>query len=359
MTINPAAVGGAESKRYLAFDGLRGILALAVVIHHYGQMYDVWWMHAAWISVDTFFILSGFVIAHSYGARIEQGMGFVEFARARLLRLYPIYFIGLMIGTIGLIVGSTELPLRDLSAAFTCAVFVLPYFGHVAWPAVGAGHYGSLFPLDDPGWSLFFELFINIAFYVWLVRFRGRHLVPICVVSLAGYLIGTRFVGIHSGWGIENFWGGFCRVSLFFTMGILISRYHKRLPLQPLRRVVVLTLVMLAGFVANKVPINYFLLLIVSPLLVMVASRADIESSKTVQSAAAWLGAISYPIYITHYPLARFSDMLASAIGLSPAPSVRIVTCTILAIALAALLVKVEPYLRRPLTVLTAPKRAY
>jgi peptidoglycan/LPS O-acetylase OafA/YrhL len=69
--------------RFDALDGLRGIVALAVVIYHYGDHLGLPWLPHAWVAVDTFFILSGFVLAHSYTRRVHAGMGFVDFARKR------------------------------------------------------------------------------------------------------------------------------------------------------------------------------------------------------------------------------------------------------------------------------------
>ena len=53
-------------------------------------------VRSAWVAVDLFFILSGFVIMHSYGDKIRNGLSFGDFAKARLIRLAPLYFAGLL-----------------------------------------------------------------------------------------------------------------------------------------------------------------------------------------------------------------------------------------------------------------------
>jgi peptidoglycan/LPS O-acetylase OafA/YrhL len=63
-----------QAGRFDALDGLRGIAALAVVFFHYGERMGHEWLPHAWVAVDTFFVLSGFVLMHAFGRRIAQGM---------------------------------------------------------------------------------------------------------------------------------------------------------------------------------------------------------------------------------------------------------------------------------------------
>jgi hypothetical protein len=67
--------------RFDLLDGLRGIAAIGVMIYHYTLHNGLHWLGGAWVAVDLFFILSGFVIAHSYGNKILNGMGIQQFLR--------------------------------------------------------------------------------------------------------------------------------------------------------------------------------------------------------------------------------------------------------------------------------------
>ncbi len=80
--------------RFLALDSLRGIAALFIVFYHMG---DFGWVagwtpfRSGWLLVDFFFVLSGFVIAMSYGARLAQGYPRGTFLLIRLGRVYPLH----------------------------------------------------------------------------------------------------------------------------------------------------------------------------------------------------------------------------------------------------------------------------
>lgn len=84
----------ATHNRFDALDGLRGVAAIAVMISHFSQ--ETLFKNA-YEAVDLFFMLSGFVIAHSYGARLLSGMTSTEYVKRRLIRLYPMLLISLLI----------------------------------------------------------------------------------------------------------------------------------------------------------------------------------------------------------------------------------------------------------------------
>src|SRR5437016_234007 len=88
--------------RYEILDGMRGIAAFCVMIFHYlGGSNGVF--KNTYVGVDLFFILSGFVLTHSYGEKLLSGnLSFTGFMLRRLIRLYPLLIAGVTIGTAGL-----------------------------------------------------------------------------------------------------------------------------------------------------------------------------------------------------------------------------------------------------------------
>lgn len=348
----------ANAKRYVALDGLRGLLAITVVIHHYAQLYHVNWMGKAWISVDAFFILSGFVITHSYAAKIQSGMHFSDFAKSRLLRLYPMYLVGLALGLTGLLfaIQDTNVSRLDLSFSTLAGLLILPYFNHLAWPIAGAVHTGTIFPMNDPAWSLFFELFVNFLFFAWIVqvkRWSGKLLLGTAFVL---YLWAAQIFGIHSGWGTDNFMGGIPRVILYFSLGCVIYSIHLKVSKQALYRAAFLAVILIAGFSLKNTAATYFLLLVVSPLAILVASRTEITDSPFIAATLTRLGRLSYPLYITHFPLAIFSYWVLNATGISTGMTVFI--STLFALAVSIPLSVIEPRLRGRLTALFNPAKA-
>src|ERR1700676_365401 len=84
-----------QRDRYLTFDALRGVAALAVVVFHIPELFGLPVQKSSSLAVDLFFILSGFVVEHAYGEHLRHEMTFSRFMLVRMIRLYPLYVIGL------------------------------------------------------------------------------------------------------------------------------------------------------------------------------------------------------------------------------------------------------------------------
>ncbi|TIW52974.1 MAG: acyltransferase, partial [Mesorhizobium sp.] len=93
---------------YLNLDALRGVAAISVMLYHFSPFIaDGKVLPSSYLAVDLFFLLSGFVIAHAYDRKIESGMGFGTF---RLIRLYPLYLAGTLLGAFYLLIKNRLMP---------------------------------------------------------------------------------------------------------------------------------------------------------------------------------------------------------------------------------------------------------
>jgi peptidoglycan/LPS O-acetylase OafA/YrhL len=90
---NPQAVG-----RFTLLDALRGIAALVVVQFHLHELFGRLIFPHGYLAVDFFFMLSGFVLRFAYQQRLDTGWSLSRFLRVRLIRLYPLYLLGLLLG---------------------------------------------------------------------------------------------------------------------------------------------------------------------------------------------------------------------------------------------------------------------
>lgn len=165
-------------RRFDFLDGVRGLAALFVMFYHYTQHNGLIFFKGAWIAVDLFFILSGFVLSYGYGAKIIDGMSFRDFFRIRLIRLAPLYFVGFLLGLAFYVVASLQNGLIGLNgellvAASILNLFGLPYVNNEVWPFGDDHIVGAAFPLNDPAWSLFFEIVVNIFFMFTLLNLRN------------------------------------------------------------------------------------------------------------------------------------------------------------------------------------------
>lgn len=180
-------------------------------------------------------MLSGFVLAHSYGRRLGQGTGFLEFMGKRVIRLYPMFMVGIIVGAPVLYAavqfGHASYSSRDVVVSTLCSLFFLPYLNDgTVFRSSGYGStLGPLFPSNDPVWSLFFEL-VASAFFVLLCRFPRKVLIWIMLTCyllivmrgvIFGYLEHTSAI-MNAGWGTSNFLGGLPRVFYGFTLGVIL-----------------------------------------------------------------------------------------------------------------------------------------
>jgi peptidoglycan/LPS O-acetylase OafA/YrhL len=88
-----------DKQHYLALDSLRAICATLVVFYHFEGVTiigSVPFVRNAFLFVDFFFVLSGFVIASSYAERVAAGLPIPKFMFLRLGRLYPLHAIVLL-----------------------------------------------------------------------------------------------------------------------------------------------------------------------------------------------------------------------------------------------------------------------
>lgn len=339
--------------RFDALDGIRGIAALAVMLYHYTQFSSLRMLPGAEAAVDLFFMLSGFVLMFSYGRKIERGMGFREFLLARLQRLGPLFVIGLLLGLTAALIHigrglDDQLRLQPVLTAFGLNLVVLPYLNHQSWMFDGQGIPGPIFPLNDPSWSLFFEMFVNLVFFFCLAELVRRKRVQsglllltagALLVFLAGLIHSQQFNG---GWGIGNFKYGFPRVTAEFFLGCLIFLFHQRLPrAYPWLALVSLGLFLL--FMAHPGDqTRYAGLFVLCPALILLMSRVSVSGA--LQRGCTRLGELSYPLYVTHFPIYRLLyeiDAFRTASDLA-----QLVVAATLALTTATLLIPADRWLR-------------
>jgi len=89
-----ATQGPDDPNRVAVLDSLRGICALLVALHHFranGRIVDLPLVQNAFLFVDMFFALSGFVIANAYFNSLIDGASVRSFVAKRFARLYPLH----------------------------------------------------------------------------------------------------------------------------------------------------------------------------------------------------------------------------------------------------------------------------
>jgi len=90
-------------KHILSLTSTRFIAALAIVIYPSKERMNfqieqyTYLLKGSYVGVDFFFILSGFIMAHSYAAKVKEGtFSFTSFIKRRFARIYPVHLITLI-----------------------------------------------------------------------------------------------------------------------------------------------------------------------------------------------------------------------------------------------------------------------
>lgn len=294
-----APAAGAEGRRlYAGIEGARGIAAILVALRHLQPAINPIAFDASFLAVDLFFLLSGFVMALSYEERLASGrLSARRFFGLRLVRLYPLYVLGSVIGLLAIGVSGPIL------AALPFAVLILP----VPFEAI------TPFALDPPAWSLFFELVASALYGLWLSRSSTAIVALVAGLAGAGLLAGIIWHGnADIGFQRALLLFGVFRVLFSFSLGIVLYRHRATRPLAGAslgNRAVLaaygLILVLLCAPTGETgaLPIAYDALAIgiAFPLVVALLVRA--EPSGALRRESVVLGRLSYPLYATHATL--------------------------------------------------------
>jgi peptidoglycan/LPS O-acetylase OafA/YrhL len=295
----------ASKGHFALLDGLRGLAAISVVAYHFGSRSNLsLLMPRGYLAVDFFFVLSGFVLAHAYQERLRHQVTAGGFVVRRLVRLLPILIPGAVIG--GVIELGRPGVARSLTHLLEIGGISLLSCLAIPWPFATSMEQ-TIFPINGPVWSLFFELLANFVFVAVAKAARPRlaawALVVIGGVGMLAYgvVAGTIDVGAL----LINWPGGLPRVMFSFFAGLLVFAYRDRFPSLPTWLVCG---VLVAAFMAPLRHDGLDLLVdlgvawVVFPMLVGVASNGQVRRCGWL---CAWAGDVSYPVYAIHYPIVR------------------------------------------------------
>ncbi len=315
-----AANQSEHSHSFVTLDALRGIAALAVVTLHFREFFFQYFNHA-YLAVDFFYMLSGFVLAYAYQSRLDMGWRTTSFLRVRLVRLYPMYFAGLVGGiTVALLLRHAGLlAIRPLTMAVAVGANLLllpsPTFHSDMPPA--------MYPFDYPAWSLFFESVANVVQAVALRRRSSFALGVVIAASFAGLVFAHHQTGrLDFGVLREDIHWGIFRVLFSYCGGMLLYRlwrsgiWNRRVPL-PLLPAALLVVLLVPARIPHVIVYDLLILVCVFPVLLMLS--ASVEPGRRINPAFRLMGRTSYPVYVLHVPIAealRYANPYMAAHGL-------------------------------------------
>ena len=298
-----------------ALTGLRFVLGLWVILHHLTgdrMLLDQWnrslpiaaqsLMRGGYLAVQSFFLLSGFVLMQSYANTRWNRQTLTKFAIARVARIYPAYLLSLAI--ISWFVFEFMLkPGRSISQKLS----VLSDYAFVlqGWrDSLGVGW-------NTPAWSLSCEFFFYLCF-PFLLIWLGRGGLPKVCLALAACLV-VPIMLAHG--GVPPFWKPIHHLA-DFVAGIAAARLYSAISNsgRSFRRfgfwLSAAALAAGAAFIiyprvldGTLMNLNTVLRPINAALLIGLATGGGFIVRLLSTGVAGYLGKVSYSMYILHIPL--------------------------------------------------------
>lgn len=326
-----------REHRFVFLDGLRGIAAISIVLSHFARTLEVADIvpHSK-LSVDFFFLLSGFVVAFAYDRRLRDGRKtLLSFATTRLIRLYPMLLLGMSIGALVFFFRIASRAEWDLSIplveALVLGALMLP--SHVI---TGPG-YASAFPLNVPVWSLFFQISINALYAISARHLTTPRLAIVTAVGALGLTITAyEHNGIFGGTEWTSLLLGSWRILFSFSAGVLLFRLSERLlrdrshKAPPGYIALILAAAMCAALALPlQVKWLYDVLCVFFLFPMIVAVGAETQISGRPAALCLFAGRLSYPLYVLHYPAVHVARLIASHYNLHGASLVLFFVATL------------------------------
>jgi peptidoglycan/LPS O-acetylase OafA/YrhL len=308
-------------SHYVVLDGLRGVASLVVVVFHLFEAFadnnpQKQIINHGYLAVDFFFLLSGFVIAYAYDDRWGR-MTQWGFYKRRLIRLQPMIVIGSVIGAALFWFQDYSIyPKLHGASVWQVLLVMLVGFTMIPLPKLAdIRGWDETYPLNGPAWSLFYEYIANILYAVGVRKLSNRGL-SILVGLGAAALIYLAVFGVRGdlvgGWALDRsgIQIGMSRVMFPFFAGVLLMRLGYRIRVKnafalcSCLLVVALSVPRVGG--TEHLWINGLYesvcVVLLFPLIVAIGAGEKREDGASIRIAR-FFGDLSYPLYITHYPL--------------------------------------------------------
>lgn len=323
-----------SKPRYDILDGLRGVAAMIVVAYHLIETYyhcsPSQPINHGYLAVDFFFALSGFVIGYAYDDRWGS-MSTWSFIKRRLIRLHPLLVFGTLFGAaLFYFTDGSSFPLVSAAPWYMVLLVTLWACTIIPLPAsLDIRGWSETNPLNGPVWSLQWEYFANLL-YAFIFRHLSKAALAVCVLFFAamtvvlcfnidvlGYLSVRNSMAhtVIGGWCLtpDQLQIGLTRLLYPFFSGLLLARLGWLIRVKggfwwsTLLIVAVLAMPWMglseegSGRWTNGL-YEALCILLMFPLIVSIGAGSTVTGRLTTRLCK-FLGEISYPLYVTHFPL--------------------------------------------------------
>ncbi len=250
--------------------------------------------HAA---VIVFFVLSGYVIAHT---TISNNRGKLQYARARLSRLCAMVIPALVItGAIQFFISHRDPTMMNLySRGFTGLRYALSaFFCNEVW------FFSAAPPLNGSLWSLSFEFWYYAIFGLWF--FRSKSWVSLILVLLACVIAGPKILIMMPIW-LSGYWAyslprprltdefSWILVILSLILGWFALEFVPSIPFKTGYKPL---------YYANEFFTDWIIGLFVAAALWILPTGVVKQGNSAVTSGIRYVADLTFPLYVLHFPL--------------------------------------------------------
>jgi peptidoglycan/LPS O-acetylase OafA/YrhL len=293
-----------QNREIVALTGLRGVAAVFVAMYHFGRHITDpklhWALHKGYLSVDIFFVLSGFVMATTYHHLFSQKISlrnYGYFLWLRIARIWPLYLLAVVMAWVLLVAAGASPPAGTLAAN----LFMVQGWG------IGPS-------INPPMWSVSVE-FVAYLLFPWLFAVIAKSprggLFLIAVLCVVGVAIAAN-IGAHNGAGRMGLLDLYdpqtalpvIRCVMGFSLGVLVWRLSRFERLSNIvsnsRFGLACVAILLVLFAVNA---NDLLIYVFFPVLVLSIARDEGIVARFLGARAIhFLGILSFAIYAMQSP---------------------------------------------------------
>lgn len=316
MTIPSSAFRDTKSH-LLLLDTLRGIAAMMVVLTHiflnycYGD-YSKMLINHGYLTAEFFFMLAGYVMAHAYDDRWDR-MTVGNFFKRRLIRLHPMVIMAMALGAAFFFLQSSSFfpKVADSSVWQVLLLMIIGFMLIPVPPSMDIRGWFDMYPLNTPVWTLFHDYVANIIHALFL-RNLSKAMLSVLVI-LAGAILAHHAITGASGdmnAGPSDLRIGFIRLLFPYMAGMLLRRVvpvkgegdNMFLACGLLIAVLVCPRIGGSDAVWKNGIYESVVIILVFPLIIYLGATGVVKG-KWATRGSIFLNDISYPLYITHFPI--------------------------------------------------------
>ena len=295
-------------QKILALESIRGIAAISVAFFHFnvGSHFNNSFVSNAWLMVDFFFVLSGFVIGFSYIEKLNKFSDVVAFQTKRFLRLYPLHlimlsvFLGIELSkyiaetNFGIVANNRAFSENDLSA------FIANLFLVQNWTLPNLTY-------NYPSWSISAEFITYALFATLILTTKANRFFVSVILFISAFL--SWITLNETGMGTGNLSGGPARCLYSFSIGALAFVTYEKIICNfgRIHSLVPLGLTALSIYVVSAYGTKDFEFVTLIPILfgltilsISLDEKDSIFNKALSMKFLVYLGRISYGIYMIH-----------------------------------------------------------